>query len=70
MIEKEKEKEKVEDTVRVLRIIDYVGPRSLIEKQIKNSLHGERNGVNKSVTIRATTLGEFPEIMQKEKEDE
>ena len=75
MTEKENEKENLEDIVRVLRIIDYVGPRSLVEKQIRLSLHGERKGtcwdprdglprISGNVTIRATTLGEFSEIMR------
>lgn len=56
------------DTIRVLRIIEYVGPRDAVEAQLRNSLYGERAGTRGPVsggtcTIRATTLGEFPEIM-------
>ena len=30
------------DIVRVLRVIEYVGPRDLIEKQIEHSIHGTK----------------------------
>lgn len=39
-----------EDHVRVLRVIEYTGPRSLVEEQVRTSLHGTRDG------IRATRL--------------
>lgn len=55
-----------EDTIRVLRVIEYTGPRSLVEKQIANSLHGEkRTGPGEQITIRVATLGTFPEILEK-----
>lgn len=53
-----------EDIVRVLRIIEYTGPRSLVEKQISNSIHGTRCPGN-GVIIRAATIGEYPEIMDR-----
>lgn len=57
------------DTVRVLRIVEYVGPRDAVEEQIRLSLHGEREGVMSKATghrcvIRAGTIGEFPEILK------
>lgn len=60
----------MEDTVRVLRIIEYVGPRSLVEEQIKKSIHGTRvfflgRNVGSEMAITATTLGEFPEILRR-----
>ena len=51
-----------EDIVRVIRIIEYVGPRSKVEKQIKLSVHGTKDHGN-GVRITAVTLGEYPEIM-------
>lgn len=56
------------DTIRILRIIEYTGPRDAVEKQIKNSLHGEREGASSLSTgercrIRVTTLGDFAEII-------
>lgn len=56
------------DIVRVLRIVEYIGPRDAVEKQITNSIHGEREGEMSKITgvrctIRATTLGEYPDIM-------
>lgn len=50
------------DTVRVIRIIEYIGPRDKIEKQIERSVHGTKEWGN-GVIIRAVTLGTFPEIM-------
>lgn len=57
-----------EDIIRVLRIVEYIGPRSKIEQQVLNSIHGERSfGNYAGITIRAATLGEFPEIMERGK---
>lgn len=53
-----------EDTVRVLRIIEYVGKRSQIEKQIANSIHGERTFGYPEITIRAATIGTYPEVLE------
>lgn len=54
------------DTVRVFRIIEYVGPRDLVENSIKRAIHGTKivtsNG-GREMEIRVTTLGEYPEIM-------
>jgi hypothetical protein len=58
-----------EDVVRVIRIIEYVGPRSKIEKQIERSLHGTKDHGN-GVKITAVTLGEYPEIMAAAQEAE
>ena len=57
------------DTIRILRIIEYVGPRDAVEKQIEDSIHGTRNGTRSEATgeyckITATTLGQFPEILE------
>lgn len=59
------------DNIRVLRIVEYIGPRDAVEEQIRKSLHGEREGALSKVTgvrctIRATTLGEYPDIMDLE----
>lgn len=50
------------DTIRVLRIIEYIGPRDLVEEQIKRSIHGTKNWGN-GITINVATLGTFPEIL-------
>lgn len=56
-----------DDKVRVLRIIEYVGPREAIEQQLQRSLHGQRSFPHRlgEVTIRAATIGEFPEILER-----
>lgn len=52
------------DTVRIIRILEYVGPRDKMEHQIAKSIHGERTYCG--ITIRAITLGTFPEIMERD----
>lgn len=51
----------MEDQVRVLRVIEYVGSRSAVEHAVKNSLHGEHHC--KDYVIRAATVGIYPEIL-------
>ena len=51
------------DKVRILRIIEYVGPRDQVEEQVTKSIHGSRKF--RDVVIRATTLGEAAEILSK-----
>lgn len=57
------------DIIRVLRLIEYVGPRDLVENQLIKSVHGKHT-VNKpggrSITIQAVTLGEVSEILGRE----
>lgn len=64
-----------QDIIRILRIVEYTGPREAVEMQVKRSLHGEvsypvsEKGFQRNlgtVTIRATTLGAFPEILERE----
>lgn len=56
------------DKVRVLRIIEFVGDRATVEAQVTNSLHGEKTFHNTKtgsyVTIRAATIGTYPEILE------
>jgi hypothetical protein len=54
-----------QDIVRVLRIVEYTGPRTDVERQVSNSIHGEKTfgPAGKQITIRAATIGEFPEIL-------
>ena len=49
------------DSVRVLRVIEYTGPRDAVEEQVKRSIHGERRV--KGVVIRAATVGDYPDIL-------
>lgn len=54
------------DTVRVLRLVQYFGPRGEVEKQVANSIHGTRI-LHNGLRISATTLLEFPEMSEVEK---
>lgn len=65
----------MEDVIRVMRIIEYVGPREVVEEQVRRSVQGEilldkqgRRTGGGILTIRATTLGAFPEILNIENE--
>lgn len=57
------------DIVRVLRVIEYVGPRDLVEQQIsrslKNGTHFGHGGVRPPhrVTIKVATVGDYPEVL-------
>ena len=63
-----------EDIIRVLRVIEYIGPRSLVEAQVKNAIHGEKvidrhggrsyYGGEPKITIRAATVGSYPDILE------
>lgn len=56
-----------EEHVRVLRVVEYTGPRKLVEEQVRRSLHGTRAGYGgtdgPAVAITAVTLNEFPEVL-------
>ena len=53
------------DIVRILRVVEYIGPRDLIENQVNTSLHGTKMfGPGNAIKISAATIGTFPEIMQ------
>jgi hypothetical protein len=54
-----------EDRVRVLRLVEYEGPRNLVEAQILNSIHGTRMTCQGRVRITAVTLDQFPEVLEK-----
>ena len=60
------------DIVRVLRLVQYVGPRVLVEEQVHSSIHGTRlvmagrakdTGLTLGVLVTAVTIGEFPETL-------
>lgn len=51
------------DIVRVLRVYEFVGPRDKVELQVARSIHGEKDWGN-GVTIRAATIGTYPEILE------
>lgn len=50
------------DIVRVLRIIEYVGPRAWVEDTVRRSVHGTRV-VGPGREIRAATIGEYPDVL-------
>ena len=54
--------------VRVLRVLEYVGPREWVERTLANSIQGERR-IGPDRVIRAATLGLYPEVLQNLPED-
>lgn len=58
------------DTIRILRVIEYVGPRNETEDLVSRSIHGERryqrNG--RDIIIKAATIGTYPEILNPQEE--
>jgi len=53
-----------EDIIRVLRVIEYVGPRDRVEETVASSVHGTKD-CGLGLTIRTATIGEFPEVLEK-----
>lgn len=53
------------DVIRVLRIIEYVGPRAWVEKTINKSIHATKIfHIDPSCKISAATIGTFPELLE------
>jgi hypothetical protein len=59
--------EEMSEIIRIIRIIEYTGPREAVEKQVNESLHGVKTIEKTGVKITATTLGNFAEIIEKSK---
>ena len=49
--------------VRVLRIIEYTGEAEAMEKQLSRGLGDGVHNISDKMTIRATTVGNYPEIL-------
>jgi hypothetical protein len=58
----------MEETVRVLRIIEYVGPRNWVERVVSESIHGTKM-IGDDRMIRAATIGEYPEILDRKESE-
>jgi len=54
------------DIVRVLRVIEYIGPREAVEQMISFSIQGEKYIERTGITIKTATIGNYPEILNKE----
>jgi hypothetical protein len=57
------------EVVRVLRVVEYEGPREWVERTVANSIHGERRiplgsaGSKGLAVIRAVTVNNFPVVV-------
>ncbi|WP_426287485.1 hypothetical protein [Luteibacter sp. E-22] len=56
------------DIVRVLRVIEYIGPRDRVEQVVAGSIHGNKDAGG-GLLIRAATVGAYPEIIGQVRED-
>ena len=56
-----------QDQIRVLRIYEFVGDREVVERQVAQSIQGERQLRQKEgyCIIRAATIGTYPEILER-----
>lgn len=52
-----------EDTVRVLKIVEYVGPRSAVERHLANANWNLRKQSD-GLTIRTAIVGQYPEVLE------
>lgn len=59
----------MDDIVRVLRVIEYEGPREWVEHTVARSIQGEKEVGNGRV-IRAATVAIYPKILYSSKEHE
>jgi hypothetical protein len=48
--------------IRVLRVIEYIGPREEVEKILSQSIQGDKYIPKTDVLIRTATVGNFPEV--------
>lgn len=55
--------------IRVLRVIEYRGPRAEVELQVERSIHGTKRLPN-GVIISAATVGQYPEMIDNPIPDE
>jgi hypothetical protein len=57
-----------QDTIQVLCIIEYTGPRDWVEHMVTESIQGTKvirsGGSKECVVIRAATIGTYPEILE------
>lgn len=55
------------DIVRVLRILEYVGPREAVERTLTmNAVPVNGESRFKDLTIRSAVVGTYPEILEKQ----
>lgn len=52
-----------EDTVRVLKIVEYVGPRSAVERHMTNANWTMRRQAD-GLVIRTAIVGQYPEVLE------
>lgn len=51
-----------DDTIRIVRVLEYVGPRKVLERALEqNAVKGQRRFGD--IVIREAMLGDFPEVI-------
>ena len=60
------------DQIRIIRIYEFSGDRAAVERQVAMSVQGEKSWEwrGERVTIKAATLGVYPEILESALEKE
>ena len=54
-----------QDIVRVLRVVEYVGPRKRVEEVVARSIFSSKDA-GQGLTIRAATIGSYPDVLRTE----
>jgi hypothetical protein len=55
------------DTIRVLRVLEYVGPRHIIEAHLERCVHGIKcihDIIGEEANVRAATIGITADILE------
>lgn len=58
-----------EDIVRVLKIVEYVGPRSAVERALTVNGSWTMRKQSDGVVIRTAIVGQYPEVLEQAKEE-
>lgn len=60
------------DQVSLLRILEYRGAREDVEEIVSRSIHGTRvvGRAEHQISVSAASIGDFPEILEKEGREE
>lgn len=58
-----------EEIVRVLRVVEYVGPRVWVESTVARSVQGTRV-IDGNKEIRAASIGTYPDVLYTDKKED
>ena len=55
------------DIVRIVRVLEYVGPRDVLERSLAQNVVKRQKQFG-PITVREAYLGEFPEVVETDEE--